>query len=174
MIDYYDNSCLYTDTYTIIEMMDDSMRNKISSDFIKFLKFHKNNEFKGTVDRNIPIKEQVLRNEIKIMLSLIYINYLCNKEDKDRILKEEEKNINIFYNKNIFDNVKKTENVVNNNEKIANNSNNENMNKDGIDSKNTSINNEAKQLSLIMVNDKENVIQKFINKIKFWFNSFRK
>ncbi len=103
MIEVYSNECLYKDTYTIIEMMNDSLRSKINPEFIDFLKQNKDDSFKGTVDRNIPLKNQNLRKEIKIMLSLIYINYFCEGEEKEKIIQKEEENIRNFYNKDIFE-----------------------------------------------------------------------
>lgn len=97
----YSRECLYKDTYTIIEMMDEEMRQKINYKFIEFLRDNKDDEFAGTVNKSIPLKEQKLLEEIKIMLSLIYINYFS--EDKEAILKEEEAKIEQFYNRNIFE-----------------------------------------------------------------------
>ena len=71
----YKQEYLYKDTYTIIEMMDDNLKSKINSDFIRFLKENQDSSFEGTINKNIPLKEQNLREEKKIMLSLIYIDY---------------------------------------------------------------------------------------------------
>ncbi len=39
------------------------------------------------------------------MMSLIYINYFCEKEKRDDILRKENENIDEFYGKNIFDEI---------------------------------------------------------------------
>ena len=62
----YTNECLYKDIYVIIEMMEDELKNRINPQFIEFLKENKNDEFEGTIDKNVPIKQQNLRKEIKI------------------------------------------------------------------------------------------------------------
>ena len=147
MIEVYSNECLYKDTYTIIEMMNDSLRSKINPEFIDFLKQNKDDSFKGTVDRNVPLKNQNLRKEIKIMLSLIYINYFCEGEEKEKIIQKEEENIRNFYNKDIFE----TKN------EIRNLSNDASNNKESID--------EPKE----MIVYKESVIQKIIKKLKKLF-----
>lgn len=105
----YTNECLYKDTYTIIQMMDDKMKNKINANFIAFLKKHQDAEFEGTINRNIPIREQNLREEVKLMLSLIYIDFFCEEEERRQILEKENENINAFYNKDIFKKKKSTE-----------------------------------------------------------------
>ena len=146
----YTNECLYKDTYTIINMMDEEMRSKISKKFIEFLANNKDNSFEGTVDSTIPLKQQELRYELRLMLSLIYINYICDDETQKRILAEDEENIRKFYNKNIFENQKsdiKVENVEITEEKIE-------------DSK-------VKENSLIEY--KENFFSKIIKKLKSIF-----
>ena len=102
MTKLYTKECLYKDVYTIIEMMDSEMREKINEKFIDFLKENQNQEFVGTINRKIPIKDQELREDIKIMLSLIYINYFCTEEKKKEIMIIEDNNINDFYNRDIF------------------------------------------------------------------------
>ena len=104
MIEVYDQGCLYKDTYTIIEMMDDNLKKRINPEFISFLKENQDNNFEGTINKNIPLREQSLREEIKIMLSLIYIDYFCEKEEKEKILSKEENNLKQFYNRDIFEN----------------------------------------------------------------------
>lgn len=101
----YTNECLYKDIYVIIEMMEDELKNRINLQFVEFLKENKNDEFEGTIDKNVPIKQQNLRKEIKIMMSLIYINYFCEKEKRDEILRKEKENIDKFYGKNIFNEI---------------------------------------------------------------------
>ena len=46
----YTNECLYKDTYTIITMMDEDLRSKISNKFIEFLMVNMDKEFEGTIN----------------------------------------------------------------------------------------------------------------------------
>lgn len=98
----YTNECLYKDVYTIIEMMSPDLKNKINKKFIDFLKENQDVEFEGTVNKKIPIKNQNLREEIKIMLSLIYINYFCTEQNKEDLLILENYRIKDFYDEQIF------------------------------------------------------------------------
>ena len=136
----YNQEYLYKDTYTIIEMMDDSLKSRINPDFIRFLKENQDNSFEGTINKNIPLKEQNLREEIKIMLSLIYIDYFCEKDEKDKIIQKEENNLREFYSRDIFEknNIKNQPNIT--------------------------------EKPKEMVVYKETLIQKIINKIKKFFN----
>lgn len=98
----YTNECLYKDILIIIEMMDNEMRNKISNSFIEFLIENQDVNFEGTINRSIPIREQQLREEVKLMLSQIYIDYFCSQEKRLEILKLEKRNIENFYSKKMF------------------------------------------------------------------------
>lgn len=104
MKEIYSEECLYKDTYTIINMMDYSLKSKISPKFIQFLEENQDKNYISCIDTKTPLKDQELREEIKLMLSIIYINYLCSSSEKEEIQKEE--NINIKqYNKELYDNM---------------------------------------------------------------------
>ena len=140
----YTNECLYKDVYTIIEMMDDNMRNKINNNFIEFLKENQDVNFEGTINKDIPIKEQKLKTEIKLMLSQMYIDYFCEPEKREEILRLEKQNIDNFYNRDIFE---KKGNITNQEEIKCLNINT------GVD----------------MIEYKENIFNKIINIIKGFF-----
>ena len=38
---------------------------------------------------NVPINEQLLKNDTRLLLSIIYRNYWCNEEKKKKLLKED-------------------------------------------------------------------------------------
>lgn len=100
----YTNECLYKDTYTIITMMDEDLRSKISNKFIEFLMVNMDKEFEGTINNKVPLKNQELRYEVRLMLSLIYINFICDDETQKKLEAIDEENIQKFYNRDIFDN----------------------------------------------------------------------
>ena len=100
----YTNECLYKDTYTIITMMDEDLRSKISNKFIEFLMVNMDKEFEGTINNKVPLKNQELRYEVRLMLSLIYINFICDEETQKKLEAIDEENIQKFYNRDIYDN----------------------------------------------------------------------
>lgn len=148
----YTNECLYKDIYTIIEMVDNEMKSKISNKFINFLLENQDINFEGTINKNIPIKEQDLRIEIKLMLSQMYIDYFCEEEKKKEILEIEKKNIENFYSKDIFK--KSYSEAVNLKQ----------TNLEGIKIEESNVNN-----GLSMIEYKENIFIKIINIIKQFF-----
>ena len=136
MEEKYSERCLYKDVYIIINMMDKDMKNKINPRFIRFLKENQDKEYVSCIDNTKPLKEQQIREEIKILLSIIYINYLCDKEEKAIILREEKQNITKYEN-NLYEVLKSR--------------------------KSKQIENEKKEL---MVIKQENFMQRIINGLK--------
>lgn len=141
----YTNECLYKDTYTIITMMDEDLRSKISNKFIEFLMVNMDKEFEGTINNKVPLKNQELRYEVRLMLSLIYINFICDDETQKKLEAIDEENIQKFYNRDIFDNASSSSEVI---DSEAEESNEENS----------------------LVEYKETFLKKIWNKIKSIFN----
>ena len=141
----YTNECLYKDTYTIITMMDEDLRSKISNKFIEFLMVNMDKEFEGTINNKVPLKNQELRYEVRLMLSLIYINFICDDETQKKLEAIDEENIQKFYNRDIFDNGSSSSEVT--------------------DSSAEEIKEENS-----LVEYKENILKKIWNKIKNIFN----
>lgn len=84
------NSEVYVDISIIIKMMPEEMRNKLSKKFIEFIENNKSTNYNSNINPEIPLKEQELRQETKEMLGIIYRDYLCSKEERARLIREEE------------------------------------------------------------------------------------
>ena len=89
----YPDTYLFKDTYTVIEMMSEEMREKISQKFIDFLKSSMDLHYVGIIRKDIPLREQKIPENLKIMLSNLYISYLCPKEEKEQIMIEERRRL---------------------------------------------------------------------------------
>ena len=134
---------------TILNIMGKEYINKIPTKLISFIKKNMDNSYISNINVNIPVNEQLLKNDTRLLLSLIYRSYWCNEEkrkellEKDAYLKSErEKEIREKYNPdNIFKN--KQKNIISENN-IAN--------------------------SVSMVQYKESIFKRIVNKIK---NIFR-
>ena len=66
----------FTDISIIIQMMSKSMKNKINPNFIKLIEENKDTEYVSNINKEIPLKEQTLNENTKIILALIYRDYL--------------------------------------------------------------------------------------------------
>lgn len=140
----YSDTFLYKDTYVVINMMSKEMKEKINPKFIKFLEENQDKEYESYLNNKIPLEEQEIRPELKLMLSIIYIQYLCDSETQKRILLKEKENIE-RYNKQI------TENIFNQKEE-------KNI-------KNSNINTEN-NTELVIYSPRERILKKIWNKIK--------
>lgn len=111
---------------TILNIMGQEYINKLPDKLISFIKKNMDNSYICNINFNIPINEQLLNNDTRVLLSLIYRNYWCNEEKKKELLEEDaylkserERRIREKYNtdnlfKNKQQNVVPEENLVNN------------------------------------------------------------
>ncbi len=136
---------------TILNIMGKEYINKLPNKLINFIKENMDNSYISNINVNIPINKQLLKNDTKLLLSLIYRSYWCDKEkrkelyEEDTYLKSErEKNIRERYNPdNIFKN--KQQNIITE-ENLVN--------------------------STSMVEYKEPIFKRILNKIKYIFRNF--
>ena len=75
----------FCEVYDIIKHMDKEMQEKIPNNFMNLIKENKALNYEFNIDYKKDIKNQILR-ETKIILSLIYRDYLCSKEKREELL----------------------------------------------------------------------------------------
>lgn len=73
---------------SIFENMSDDLLNKIPLEFKKFFKEIESTEYKFEYDKKLKLSEQKLLPMTQGLLSLIYIIYLCEEEEKEEFYKE--------------------------------------------------------------------------------------
>ncbi len=87
MNDVYARMC--TDMSIIISMMPNEMKNKISKKIIAFFEQNKAKDYISNINPTIPLREQSLEKETKIMLGIIYRDYLCGEEERSKLIEDE-------------------------------------------------------------------------------------
>ncbi len=75
----------FTEVYDVINHMEIEMQEKIPKNFINLIKENRDLDYKLKINYKEDIKKQLLK-ESKIILSLIYRDYLCSKEKKEKLL----------------------------------------------------------------------------------------
>ena len=75
----------FCEVYDIIKHMDKEMQEKIPNNFMNLIKENKALNYEFNIDYKKDIKNQILR-ETKIILSLIYRDYLCSSEKREELL----------------------------------------------------------------------------------------
>lgn len=102
----------FSEVNAILNIMPSSLFNKIPLKFRQMISEYKNNSYNPQIEE--PVEDYELRDETKIILALIYRDFLCSDEEKERLkardtqkLKEEDKQLREKYNPdNIFNNRK--------------------------------------------------------------------
>ena len=101
-----------TELNTIIHYMDIEYLKKLPQKFIEFINSNMDKDYIPNIDKNTPINEQKLKNDTKVLLSLLYRNYWCDNEKRKTLIQEDldaknnyEKELREKYNPdNIFKN----------------------------------------------------------------------
>ena len=69
----------------ILKHTDDELVNKIPKKLIEFFEEHKSKTYKCNLDHSVPVNKMRLQEKTKALISMLYISYLCDKEEKEKI-----------------------------------------------------------------------------------------
>lgn len=141
--DIYRNS--FKEVFDILENTENELLAKIPNKFMNFIKENMNVNYKSNIKKDEDIDKQQLLKETEAILSLIYRSYWATDEekqefatkDKQEFIQNEEKKIENYQGKNIYDVFEERKNI----------------NKVTVDN------------SLMVINKNENFIKRFFNKI---------
>lgn len=108
----------FSEVEQIIKLMPESLQNKIPNKFKNIISTEKSQEYIPNIKE--PFEECNIMEETKIILAVIYRDFLCSEEEKKEIklkdsqkLMEYEKGLREKYNTdNIFKNRKNTSNIL--------------------------------------------------------------
>ena len=105
------------EVYDIIMHSEQAIVEKIPTKFLEFIKDNKNDNYKVNINYNENINNQKLLKDTRIILSLIYRDYLIPKDQRKSLLEQEEKYIRekykvTFNTENAIPDKKETENNV--------------------------------------------------------------
>lgn len=85
----------FSEVLFLINQMHEENKNKISKNFLEFLKENQNNEY---VPKDISLENiNSLKRETKIILSIIYRNYFISKEEKEQKNEQDIELLNEMY-----------------------------------------------------------------------------
>ena len=72
----------FTETIDIVKHMDKECAKKIPQAFLNILEENKDSKYKVKIDYSKGINEQNILHETRVILSIIYRDYICSAEDK--------------------------------------------------------------------------------------------
>ena len=89
------------EVFDVLQNLDEESISRIPLDFIKYLNKNKSKTYKSNIDFSKELKENELKHETKVMLALIYRDYMCEtdeerKEFEDTLAKPSNKVNEIF------------------------------------------------------------------------------
>lgn len=89
-----------TELNMILHLMDKTYFDKLPSKFLAFLESNMDESYIPNISKDIPINEQELKKDTKVLLSLLYRNYWCDDEKKAK-LKEKDAIAKLEYERQI-------------------------------------------------------------------------
>ena len=136
----------YTEVYTILEDLNEEEYNKIPPEVIETIKENRNEEYFFELDEDLALKEQPMLPETKAILFNLFRDYLATQEQKEKIIKwqNEERQKNELkkqsqYNIHAFENKHNQDKTERTEERVQ------------------------------LIEYKENIFRKILNKIKRFF-----
>lgn len=139
----------YAEVYTILQELNEEEYNKIPPEVIETIEKNRNEEYEYFLDDELELKDQPMLPETKAILFNLFRDYLATPEQKAKIIRmqsearqKNELKKQQMYSNNVFAN-KTRENITANNNEI-----------------------------MQIVEYKENIFKKILNKIKSFFSAF--
>lgn len=108
-----------SEVYDILNHFEPDMYNKIPQEFINYVEQNKDNNYITRIDFSKSINEQNILQETKVILSIIYRDFICDKKLKEKLERYdynilEKKKREKYNTKDLFKNSKnQTEKILN-------------------------------------------------------------
>jgi len=77
----------YSEIYEILNLLEEEYVEKIPEKVRKFFEEEKDDEYKPVIDVKKPLEQQNLKRETMVLLAILNLNYWCDSEEKQEILK---------------------------------------------------------------------------------------
>ena len=114
----------FSEVYDIINHLEIELYNKIPIKFIKSIEQNRDTEYKPNIDYSKSINDQDLLDETRVILSLIYRDYICLPDKKSQLLQKDKEELFKIENElqekynvdNLFNKKFKTVNEIKNNQ----------------------------------------------------------
>ena len=78
-----------TELNIILNYMNVEHIKKIPTKFMDFITKNMDKDYIPNIDKNVPINQQELKKDTKILLSLIYRNYWCDNETQKKLFNQD-------------------------------------------------------------------------------------
>lgn len=82
----------FKEVYMILKSVGKKVQNKIPTNLLDFIEKNMDKNYFFMLDDSIPLEEQSFMDETLGIISLIWRDYLCSKEEKEKTRKQDKKN----------------------------------------------------------------------------------
>ena len=89
----------YYEIIEILKYMDEKYVKKIPKQLIYFFKSNSANNYKFRINTQLPLKQQTLKEETRVILAMLNLNYWSTEEHKQELLKLYKNNEEIYQKK---------------------------------------------------------------------------
>lgn len=139
----------FKEVYMILKSVGKEVQEKIPTSLLYFIEENMDKDYFFMLDDSIPLEEQSFMDETLGIISLIWRDYLCTAEEREKIKKEDEKNF-----KEIQNQIEKERREKYNPDDIFKN-------------KATIQQDQQVQNDVALIEVKENLFTKFLKKLKY-------
>ena len=114
------------EVYIVLQYTDEEVKCKIPKKFMKFMKENMDRTHKFYLKENVCLEKQNLMYETKQIIALIYRDFICSKEEREKLIAKEKRNkieqkneekYNINFKKNVNNKKYSIEKINNTKEK---------------------------------------------------------
>ena len=141
----------YTEVLTILNHMETKYQDKVPKKLKDFFEKNSAKDYRFDIDFKTPLKDQELKNKTLVLLAMLNLNYWCStEEEKQELIKHYSENEEIYQEK--LREKYNPDNIFNNNNQQINTEE------------------ETSREEVSLVEQKESVFKKLINKIKRFFH----
>ena len=90
---------------TVLKYSSVDIKNRVPTNFIELLEKYQDDTYKLEIDVNKNLNEQNLMPETKEILALIYRDYLCDSTEREKLIENNKKKLEIINSKYDIENV---------------------------------------------------------------------
>ena len=90
----YETRKAFSEVNEIINHLEEDIYKKIPSKLIEKIIENKDNDYKTNINFNKSINDQKLLEETRVILALIYRDFICNEKEKQKLINNDKKSQN--------------------------------------------------------------------------------
>lgn len=75
----------------MLDYLEEDLLNSLPKPFIEYVKTNMDHSYQSNINFDIPLSKQKLEKETRILISLIYRKFWCDKEKRKELIKEDVK-----------------------------------------------------------------------------------